>query len=106
MCPTDYSPSPQVIAWAKAHGYNAEAHIEFFQDYLINRTKKPYKDLDAAFRQCMRGDWGNIRAQMLKAGTYWPKKVETRQGYQAPKPVEVTPELLAKIEQAKAILRK
>jgi hypothetical protein len=26
----------------------------------------------------MRRDWGNIRAQMLKAGTYWPKKLETK----------------------------
>jgi hypothetical protein len=72
---TEYTPSPKVIAWAAANGWNAEAHVEFFVDYLANRTKKPYKDLDAAFRQCVRSDWGHIRAQMTRSGTYMPKKV-------------------------------
>lgn len=74
----EYTPSPQVIAWAKANGYNAEAHVEMFNDYLLNRTKKPYKNLDAAFRQCVRSDWGHIRFQMTKAGAYWPKKAEVK----------------------------
>lgn len=78
MSTLEYTPSPQVIAWAKCHGYNVDAHLEFFQDYISYKTGKPYRNLDAAFRNCMRSDWGSIRAQMLKAGTYWPKKQETK----------------------------
>jgi hypothetical protein len=102
----EYTPSPQVRAWGTANGYNVDAHVDTFNDYLQNRSKKPYKNLDAAFRSCVRADWENIRFQMTKAGTYWPKKQETRQGYQAPPPVEITPEVRAKIEQARSILRR
>ena len=73
---TDYSPSPQVIAWAKAHGWNAEAHVEYFNNYVANMTRKPYKDPERAFRNAVISDWGNVRFKMTKDGTYWPKKAE------------------------------
>jgi len=62
---TDFTLSPQLIAWGQAHGYpqpELEAQAEWFADYLSNRTK-PYKDLNAAFRNCVRSDWGKIRLQ-------------------------------------------
>lgn len=103
---SDYTPSPQVIAWAKAHGYNAEAHVEFFNDYLANKTGKPYRCMDSAFRNCVRSDWGRIRYLMLKEGTYWPKRQEAKPTYQAPQPVEPTPEIAAKIAECRQILRR
>lgn len=62
----EYIPSDKVTAWAVANGYGdyIEAHAEYFTDYLANKPGKPYKDLDAAFRNCVRGDWGNIRRQL------------------------------------------
>lgn len=60
---TEYIPSPKVMAWASAHGYDAELHLDHFNDYLANRTGKPYRDLDAAYRSCVRADWGGLRRQ-------------------------------------------
>ena len=57
----------QLIAWGNAHSYSKpelEAHMEYFLDYLENKPGKPYKNLPAAFRNCVRGDWGNVRRQM------------------------------------------
>lgn len=59
----EYIVTDQMRAWATAHGFNADEHVDYFNDYLANKTGKPYKDLDAAFRQCVRSDWGRIRAQ-------------------------------------------
>jgi len=62
---TDFTLTPQLIAWGQAHGYpqqELEAQAEWFADYLSNRIKK-YKDLNAAFRNCVRSDWGKIRLQ-------------------------------------------
>jgi len=66
---TDFTPSPKVRAWASANGFAPylEAHAEYFADYLANKTGKPYKDIDAAFRNCIRGDWGGIRRQLMFA---------------------------------------
>ena len=72
----EYIPSQQVIAWAKAHGWNAEAHVEYFNNYVANMTRKPYKDPERAFRNAVISDWGNVRFKMTKDGTYWPKKAE------------------------------
>lgn len=80
-----YEPSEQVIEWGKANGYNIHAHVETFNDYLANRTRKPYKDLDSAFRNCVRADWCGIRRQMTKDGTYWPKSAPKR--VELPQPV-------------------
>jgi hypothetical protein len=100
-----YEPSEQVIAWGKAHGFNVHAHCEYFNDYLANRTRKPYKDLDAAFRQCVRSDWGRIRFLMTKSGTYWPKQDKKESTYQAPPPVEDTPELVESRSRALAMVK-
>lgn len=55
-----------VLAWAKSKGFehpSLQAHWEYFRDYLkSNPVKaKQYRDLEAAFRNCVRSDWGNIR---------------------------------------------
>ena len=66
----EFELTPQLIAWGKAHGYGErelQAHRDYFVDYLANKSGKPYKDLNAAFRNCVRSDWGNIRRQMVKA---------------------------------------
>ena len=47
--------------WGLANNYDVELHLEFFNDYLANKPGKPYKDNDAAFRNCVRADWGNMR---------------------------------------------
>lgn len=56
----------QVRWWAKAKGYEPllEQHFEAFRDYMAQeRNWKRYTDLDAAFRTCIRDDWGDIRMQ-------------------------------------------
>jgi len=57
----EYAISDKVRAWAKAENYDVEMYLDLFNDYLANRRQKPYKDLDAAYRQCVRCDWGNLR---------------------------------------------
>lgn len=57
----EYTISEQVRAWADAHGFDVELHLDHFQDYLANKPGKPYKDLDAAYRSCVRADWGGLR---------------------------------------------
>ena len=58
----EYILTDKMRSWAAANGYDAEVHISFFNDYLANRAKG-YKDLDAAFRNCVRCDWGRLRQQ-------------------------------------------
>ena len=58
---SEYVISEKVRAWAKANCYDAELHLDHFNDYLANKTGKPYKDLDAAYRSCIRADWGGLR---------------------------------------------
>jgi len=55
-----------LITWAKEKGLehpSLQAHWEYFNDYLkANPAKaKQYRDPHAAFRNCVRSDWGNIR---------------------------------------------
>lgn len=57
----EYAISEQMRAWGKAHGFNVDEYCDAFNDYLSNRSRKPYKDLDAAFRNCVRSDWFNLR---------------------------------------------
>lgn len=64
-----YSPSEAVKAWALEKGYGATytVHLEYFIDYVTGSdNKKKYKDFDAAFRNCLRADWGGIRAQAMR----------------------------------------
>lgn len=62
----EYIVTEKMRQWGKANGFNVDIHAEFFNDYLANKTGKPYKDLDAAFRNCVRCDWGGLRKQMTK----------------------------------------
>jgi hypothetical protein len=70
--PVVYEPSPEVRHWAAKAGYGQylDAHLAYFRDYLTNRGGKPYKDLDAAFRNCIRGDWGKVRENMQKTARF------------------------------------
>lgn len=60
----DFTPSTATREWAEAKGYaiTFDAHVEFFRNYITNRSK-PYKNLDNAFRNCLIGDYGNLRKQ-------------------------------------------
>ena len=58
-----YEPDAKMRAWCQAHGWDADLHCEYFVDYLANKSGKPYRDIDAAFRNCVRSDWGRIRFQ-------------------------------------------
>ena len=87
----EYTISDKVRAWATANGYNADLHLDHFNDYLANRSGKPYRDLDAAFRSCVRADWGGLRKalrgiqpafplrpdQIVRANTFIPLPKET-----------------------------
>lgn len=57
----EYIVSDQMREWGKCNGYNVDEHYEYFVDYCANKPGKPYKDMDAAFRNCVRADWGGIR---------------------------------------------
>src|SRR5262249_15836936 len=61
--PDNFSISRAVREWAQKHGFEPllEAHLEHFKDYC--RAKGAlYDDFDAAFRNCIRNDWGKVRA--------------------------------------------
>ena len=62
----EYQISEKVRAWAKANLFDPELHLDMFNDYLANKAGKPYKDMDAAFRTCVRCDWGNLRRQQAQ----------------------------------------
>ena len=75
--------TPELRTWAKDHGWDAfiEAHFNYFVDYLKTRPNNRYKDLEAAFRNCVRGDWGNIRRNGVKESHQKPW-YETTSGVQ------------------------
>ncbi len=66
----NYTPPPNVVAWVEANGWGPylQLHIGEFRDTCTTQARKPYTErgLDAAFRKCVRGDWGDVRkhAQM------------------------------------------
>ncbi len=66
--PDDWQPSEKLKAWAIANGFGPteylEKHSEYFRDYCEASGAK-YANFDAAFRNCLRGDWGNIRAKFV-----------------------------------------
>lgn len=52
--------------WAREKGFDhpsLQSHWEYFLDYLAANPKvaKRYSDTHAAFRNCVRSDWGGIR---------------------------------------------
>lgn len=68
--PAGFGISDSVRAWAIAHGYEPylDAHLEYFLDFAVS-NRKLYLDWDAAFRNCVRADWGGIRkARRIAAG--------------------------------------
>jgi hypothetical protein len=69
----EYTISDKVRAWGKAESLDVEMHLDAFNDYLANRTKKPYKNLDAAFRNCVRSDWFGLRKQSEIKKKYNPE---------------------------------
>jgi hypothetical protein len=68
---SDYSPPQTVIDWVNAQGYGAylNLHVEKFRDTCATQARKAYKPegLDAAFRNCVRDDWGRVRQQAKQA---------------------------------------
>ena len=74
----DFKLTPELRAWAKEHGWEAsvEAHYNYFVDYIKAQPKNRYKDLEAAFRNCVRGDWGSIRRNGIKetpSSNWWER---------------------------------
>jgi len=67
----DYPQIPEAVQrWAAKKGYAPylDLHHEHFRDYLSNRKGKPYPNLDAAFRNCVRADWGDVRRNASREG--------------------------------------
>lgn len=59
--PPDFKISEEVRAWALAGNYDQlEASLAHFRDYCMANAKL-YADWDAAFRNCIKGDWGDAR---------------------------------------------
>jgi hypothetical protein len=63
----EYIPGPAVIAWAAEQGYAAYLHLHLgvFRDKVSNGYRA--KNLDAAFRNCVRGDWEHVRMQAQRS---------------------------------------
>lgn len=64
----DFKLTPHLRTWAKEQGWenSIDAHFQYFVDYLKAQPKNRYKDLEAAFRNCVRGDWGSVRRNGIK----------------------------------------
>ena len=60
--PTDFAISEQVREWATKQGFAPwlDLHLEHFRDYALSKGKT-YTDWDAAFRNAIRDDWGDVR---------------------------------------------
>lgn len=60
--PTDFAISEQVRQWAEKQGFAPwlDLHLEHFRDYALSKGKT-YTDWDAAFRNAIRDDWGDVR---------------------------------------------
>lgn len=74
--PADFGISDQVRTWAKQHGFEPylDQHLAFFTDYAKSNGRL-YADWDGAFRNCIRADWGGIRAALIRQGVK-PAKTE------------------------------
>lgn len=60
----EFTPNGTIRPWAEKRGYALawDAHLEHFKDYMTQeRARKRYSDLNAAFRTCLRSDWGDLR---------------------------------------------
>jgi hypothetical protein len=67
--PTDFQPSEETKAWAVKKGFSEflPAHLDYFRDYAAS-SGKVYADWDAAFRNCVKGDWGGVRKNYKPQG--------------------------------------
>jgi len=76
-----YEPSDSTKKWTVDAGVPEELlkrYVAYFRDYIAQpKNRRRYVDLDAAFRNCVRGDWGDTRKQ-------WERERGTRGP--APKP--------------------
>lgn len=65
--PPDFGISPEIRAWAEREGFTQflDAHLAYFLDYAA--AKHPvYVDWDAAFRNAIRSDWGDVRKTAMR----------------------------------------
>lgn len=64
----DFKLAEETKAVLVKEGYGAyiPAHLAYFLDYAESTGAK-YKSWQAAFRNCVRADWGDIRKQMIRA---------------------------------------
>lgn len=65
--PQDFGISPGIREWAEREGFAPylDAHLAHFLDYAA--AKRPtYVDWDAAFRNAIRADWGDVRKNAMR----------------------------------------
>jgi len=68
--PSDFGISPGIREWAEREGFAPylDAHLAHFLDYAA--AKRPtYVDWDAAFRNAIRADWGDVRKTAMRTPT-------------------------------------
>jgi hypothetical protein len=69
--PSQWAPDESLRAWAMAQpGMSAgllDAYVSYFTDYAVSNNKT-YADWDAAFRNCVRSDWGGVRKNFKATG--------------------------------------
>lgn len=59
--PQDFTITQELRDWANANGYDhLEASLAYLRDYATANAKL-YADWNAAFRNCVKGDWGKAR---------------------------------------------
>jgi hypothetical protein len=59
--PENFTISEEIREWAIKQGFDhLEEHLDWFKDYA-HANGKLYADWDAAFRNCLKGDWGRVR---------------------------------------------
>ena len=64
--PDDFALTADLRKWAADHGFAdlIDQHFAYFVDWAkADPGKRRYIDWPAAFRNCVRGDWGDIRRQ-------------------------------------------
>lgn len=65
--PVGFGISPAIREWAEQEGFSPylDAHLAYFLDYAA--AKRPtYADWDAAFRNAIRADWGDVRKTAMR----------------------------------------
>ena len=67
--PKDFAISAATREWAGGKGWEPylDAHLDYFRDYAAS-SGKTYADWEAAFRNCIKGDWGGVRKNFKANG--------------------------------------